>query len=204
MTTVLTPDARARLDAHLDAVEGVLAAAGRTREQRRAVVDDLEPQVLDMLAARSAAPTAEEVEAVLAGLDAPAAYGAAAEMGGTRSDTQPAAGPRLPRTLMAGMMCLLASVALQVCGVAVAYFAVAPVGRPPQPAEPLRLSWIGMGMLTCVASVPVLLGLVGTVLGWVAFAQIRASGGRLHGRGLAMATGLALPVGVVAILLLLA
>jgi hypothetical protein len=75
MTVTLTGEMQKRLDAHLDAVEAALAEAGRSREERRGVVDDLEAQVLDMLAARSAAPRMEDVEAVLAALDPPSAYG---------------------------------------------------------------------------------------------------------------------------------
>ena len=81
MGVTLTGESRMRLDKHLDAVEAALAAAGNWREQRRGVVDDLEAQILDMLAARSKAPTLEDVEAVLATLDSPAAYGSEGEKG---------------------------------------------------------------------------------------------------------------------------
>ena len=57
MTTSLTPELRARLDAHLDSVDRNLLATAHTREQRRAITDDLESQILEMLAARSPTPT---------------------------------------------------------------------------------------------------------------------------------------------------
>ena len=75
MTVELAPDVRARLDAHLDAVEKALVAAGSSRERRRGVVDDLEAQIMDMLAGKSETPTVAELEEVLAKLDPPGAYG---------------------------------------------------------------------------------------------------------------------------------
>ena len=75
MTISLNPEARVRLDAHLDAVERALIASGHSRESRRGIVDDLEAQILDMLAAKSQNPALEDVEAVLGTLDPPAAYG---------------------------------------------------------------------------------------------------------------------------------
>ncbi len=74
MTIDLTADARTRLDAHLDAVEQALITSGRSREQRRGIVDDLEAQIRDMLASKSAKPTSVDLDAVLASLDPPAAY----------------------------------------------------------------------------------------------------------------------------------
>ena len=48
MSRELNAEVRARVDAHLEAVEQVLVAAGHTREARRAVVDDLEAQILEL------------------------------------------------------------------------------------------------------------------------------------------------------------
>ena len=53
MSVTLNGEVRARLDAHLDAVERALVAANYTRERRRGVVDDLEAQILDMLAGKT-------------------------------------------------------------------------------------------------------------------------------------------------------
>ena len=77
----LSPELRLRLDGHLDAVERALAEAGSTRERRRGIVDDLEAQILDMLAGRSANPSDADLDAVLASLDPPAAYGEAGVVG---------------------------------------------------------------------------------------------------------------------------
>ncbi len=75
MVNTLSAEVQSRIDTHLDAVEKQLAAAGLERTKRRGIVDDLETQILDMLAARSAdSPTVTDVDAVLAGLDPPSAY----------------------------------------------------------------------------------------------------------------------------------
>jgi hypothetical protein len=78
MTVSLSADAQSRLDAHLDAVEQTLHRSGNARDQRRAIVDDLETHIRDLLAARAAEPSLADVEAVLAQMDPPAAYGAPA------------------------------------------------------------------------------------------------------------------------------
>ena len=116
MTTSLNPDVRARLDAHLDAVERTLVATGHSREQRRGVVDDLEAQILDMLAAQSQTPTLADLDVVLARLDPPSAYGesAAAEKSAVPvpppTPASPAASkPRYSRTAIWGLVCILAS-----------------------------------------------------------------------------------------------
>ena len=56
---------------------------------------------------------------------------------------------------------------------------------------PARPSW---SMAACVLVLLGPLGLAGTVLGWIAFGQIRASHGMLRGTGLALFDGLFYPV----------
>ncbi len=74
MSDTLSPEVRAHVDAHLDAVESQLRTAGADRTQRRGVVDDLETQILDMLAAqKKESPGLADVDAVLARLDPPSA-----------------------------------------------------------------------------------------------------------------------------------
>ena len=75
MSVTLTAEGRARLDGHLDAVEAALAAAGKTRAERRAIVDDVETQALEML--RAGGGSVQEVEAVLARMDRPESFGRA-------------------------------------------------------------------------------------------------------------------------------
>ncbi len=65
-----------RLDAHLDKVEKVLARDGATRGERRAITDELETQVRDMLVAEAAGGDLKpaHLDAVLKKLDPPDAY----------------------------------------------------------------------------------------------------------------------------------
>ncbi len=74
-TNELNRDVRGRIDAHLDAIDVALSAAGMSRNERRSITDDVEAQVLEMLSSRAGqAPTLADVEAVLAELDPPEAY----------------------------------------------------------------------------------------------------------------------------------
>jgi hypothetical protein len=118
MTVELSAEARARLDGHLDEVEKALMAGGRSREQRRAVVDDLEAQILDMLAKRSAAPTLGDMNEVLAQVDPPSAYSEGAPREGAAPDaSKPVMAaavkaqerPRYSGFAIAGFVCILVS-----------------------------------------------------------------------------------------------
>jgi len=95
----LAPDARARVDTYLDAIEKALQRAGRPRDERRGVADDVEAQILEMLADRAGfAPSLADVEAVLSDLDSPEAY---AEAEGAPSDGVPAGGEGAPKAAAA-------------------------------------------------------------------------------------------------------
>jgi hypothetical protein len=109
MTADLPADARARLEAHLNAVEQTLVAVGRSREQRRAILDDLESQIFDMLAKRSPEPTLADVEATLCQLDPPAAYADPSQQASSPapSSQAPAESPHISRTALAGFACML-------------------------------------------------------------------------------------------------
>lgn len=84
MTWASTPHSHAsfndaiqkRLDAHLDKIEKVLTRDGATREERRAITDELETQIRDMLAAEvnGGELKLSHLEAVLKKLDPPEAY----------------------------------------------------------------------------------------------------------------------------------
>lgn len=66
-----------RIDAHLDAIDRVLADSGLPSHDRVAIVGEVEHQVRDTLADRcpgDAAPSIAEVEAVLSELDPPESY----------------------------------------------------------------------------------------------------------------------------------
>jgi len=243
----LTAEVRARIDAHLDAVESTLRVAGQSRDQRRAVVDDLEAQILEMLAARGAHPTMEDVSAVLGKLDPPSAYAG----GGVReaSAVLPAMGAvaavppavvprrRYSRTAIWGLVCILVSILPWVVAVPLSYFtqraAVVRLVTTPAASLPgvgehghvaggtgsehgvhgmastmptnghatmaVEMShhpsaWSSWGVFGCVGILVAPLALLGTILGWVAFAQIRGSGGMIVGTGMALFDGLFYPV----------
>ncbi len=244
MTPDLTPDVRQRLDAHLDAVEQALAASGRSREQRRGIVDDLETQIMDMLAKQSAAPTVVDVETVLARLDPPGAYADVSTP--SQSTSAPAVPvpqptPRYSRIAIWGFVCIVLSLAPLPLLALVSFVKVSAGGTrvstplPPQglQAVPLERSSVTsvppssgvplerplsptmtpagpsaarslpaptgrpkelFGILSCMGILLIPLGLVGTILGWVAFAQIRHSKGGLRGIGLALFDGLFYPI----------
>jgi hypothetical protein len=97
MTNPLAPEIRARIDAHLDAVEAQLQAAGATREKRRAVADDLETQILDMLAQADDPATLSAVENVLNRMDPPHAYANEAAWPDNKQPMLAAAQPYRPR-----------------------------------------------------------------------------------------------------------
>lgn len=73
----LPPLVRQRIDTHLDAIDDVLKRDGIGREERRNIVDNVETQLLEMLGREAGAgePTLGQVEAVLARMDRPEAYG---------------------------------------------------------------------------------------------------------------------------------
>jgi hypothetical protein len=67
----------------------------------------------------------------------------------------------------------------------------------PQPVKTRAVATgggVAWAAVACFATLPVALTLVGTILGWIAFAQIRASRGMLRGQGLALFDGLFYPV----------
>ena len=77
------PDAEARVNDFLAAVERALAAAGCSQPERQNVADDLRAQITEMVTARLAAGSQQvsraDVEAVLAELDPPEAFASAAQ-----------------------------------------------------------------------------------------------------------------------------
>ena len=259
MSRELNAEVRARVDAHLEAVEQVLVAAGHTRAARRAVVDDLEAQILEMLSQGGAEPTVADVEAVLGRLDAPAAYGEGAKAVGV--GTAGVRKPRYSRTAIWGLVCVLVSlVPTGVLGVVMVLGLVwysasesrnrqmklevqvlepvrakvhgttdgvdvtvpatqvadpfaggeaLPVASMPEPMKLMApmpetttqavpqpmVNAAGPLVLVLVVGLPgVLLGLLGTILGWVAYGQIKAAQGMLLGRGMALFDGLFYPV----------
>ena len=270
MSMTLPQDARARVDAHLDAVEKVLIAAGKTREQRRGVVDDLEAQILEMLAAKSQTPGLADIEAVLAQLDPPSAYASGEHPAPPVVTPQPSVMPVMPvrprysRTVIWGLVCILVSLLLIMTSLATGSFSgsigklliqqssysdfMSALNRGDFQAVEVDDYGLMIGTLkgdarrristhipvdgqthipidsqnfwalnaaafnggatldfrsrnsailvaTCsFAGAGMVMGLLGTVLGWIAFGQIRASKGTRVGLGMALFDGLCFPV----------
>ena len=217
----IADDVRARLDAHLDAVEKALAEAKCSRERRRGVVDDLEAQIVEMLGKRSSVASLADLEAVLAALDPPGAYVDATSAGTTASATATrAVAPRVSRMATWACACVVASLFLLVtmlvlmCTLpALAYKGKRAPAPPPTeavlagpaaaPAAPPATSDRFLLLLGAVIPSIVVLPLpfLGTVLGWVAFIKIRSSNGALTGQGRALFAGLFYPVSVILLVL---
>ncbi|MEM7576194.1 MAG: hypothetical protein AAF328_01855 [Planctomycetota bacterium] len=78
-SATFSDDVQAKLDAHLDAVDAVLQKYAQSRSQRSAIVDELDGQLREMLAAKAAERDASEValedwEWVAVSIDPPEAY----------------------------------------------------------------------------------------------------------------------------------
>lgn len=231
MPLSLTPDLRAKLDAHLDAVEKALIAAGSSRERRRGVLDDLEAQILDMLAGKSDHPTLPDLDAVLATLDPPAAYAQTPAGDPLVPPTPPTPPkPRYSRTAIWGFYCILISLLPLPLILMMVFFYFSSIHpsshtyssgmRPVELAiittgpqslsattTPLSILTVGSGLGSlfgfdgCILLIMFPFGLLGTVLGWVAFFQIRHSHGLLRGIGLALFDGMFYPTIVILLLL---
>ncbi len=191
------PEVRQRIDAHLDAVERQLA--GLPRDQRRAIVDDLEAQITDMLGGRTGMATAgpDQVAAVLGRLDAPGTYGVAARPPAAAGPPEPL--PVVPRPLCPGAVrgaCWLG------LGALAGFFFVLAIAsnhrlfnHVVQGADRPRPSpWLVVGvpaglLLAAAAGVG-----GGTLEGWVALGRIRRSTGGLDGLPLAVFDAVTVPV----------
>jgi hypothetical protein len=70
----LNPELRNLIDARLEAIDRVLLHVETGWSERRSIVDEVETQIYELLARRSATPSEADVQAVLATLDPPEAY----------------------------------------------------------------------------------------------------------------------------------
>ncbi len=184
---------RARIDAHLDAVEKQLEAAGADRTKRRSIVDDLETQILDMLAARSAgSPTLTDVDAVLASLDPPSAY---AHSGSVSADSpRPATTPvvvepRLCPAVKKGTRYL----AVALIGALLLILAKAEADVEYRWSGPAPTSIVIKALLVGAGLALVVGPFLVTVFGWIATERIRRSGGQEYGLALAVIEALLFP-----------
>jgi hypothetical protein len=200
----MTPQLRARIDAHMDAVEQQLILAGVPREKRRGIVDDLETQILDMIEKDQPASDAA-IDEVFRRLDPPEAYG--------KHSPPPLAVPSQPQAtsgepricpearkgaiwialgilsqlvLFFGFFWVAAPVEMTATALPPTYFASAQA--PPPGSKPYAMIIVAvLGIASIVSPI------AGTWLGWVAVERIRNSAGRLYGLGLAAIEALLYP-----------
>ncbi len=186
--TARDPDVERLINEHLEAVDRALAAREVPLSERRSVTDDVEAQIRDMLAERAGGkPTTADVEAVLAGLDAPDSY--AEDAGGAPAavPVQPVEPARLCPLSVIGVVwtpiaCILAA------GIVLVLRLAAMSGG----ASPARTAG---GLAWWILLLPAMTAPIGTtILGWVAVGRIRRSEGRLYGLGLAVFDGLLFPL----------
>lgn len=207
--------AQARMEEYLDEVETALKRAGLGRPERRDVLDDLETQIAEMLGARAAAagrnaPDLHDVLAVVAELDSPESYAEGAAAAGDSADGARGAADRVaflapespgavaamgvsggaagtPAAEVKRKFSTLAILgALWAPFFFLAFFGFFYSVHDKSPAIVVVASWV---FLVLGATAP----FGTTILGVVAISQIRQSGGRLYGMGLAIADALYLP-----------
>ena len=164
----MTSDVRRPIDVYLDAVDMALLKSGATRGRRGGIVRDLEAHILEVLRERSGERdvTAEDVAAVLAGLDAPEAY-----RSGSADIALPAA-PRSRRVLPSHVRWGGALLATGFLGLVIV---VNSFGE--------RIHHASEFLLLMIASTPVVLMLVMSgVLGFAGLRRIREQPLRYWGR----------------------
>ena len=217
MNDALTPELRARIDEHLDAVERQLVSAGVPREKRRGITDDLETQIMDMLnPGKGRTLSATEVDDVFSRLDPPEAY--------TKDSVQAPPMPPQPPTPTPStekpILCPEARkgawwIALAIAAQLVLFFGLfhATVVQTPiyaqtvtsqtgtvvqsyvQTAPTHHLPKIaGMIILVVLILASAIAPIVGTWLGWIAVERIRNSAGRLYGMGIAAIEAILYPL----------
>jgi hypothetical protein len=209
MTNSLPPGVRARIDAHLDAVETHLQAAGAAREKRRAIVDDLETQILDMLPQTKDRPASiADIDDVLNRMDPPQAYANEGAWSAIEAST-PAPGrthqPRLCRQAKQGAW----YIALGAAGQLMLFWIMSAAERVAQgePVLPVRIEnvvirdilnsrifLLALGILAITAAVAAMVGpIVGTSCGWIATSRLRRTVERESGLRLAIVEALFYP-----------
>ena len=138
MEMQISAEIRGRLDAHLDAVEKALVEAKYSRERRRGIIDDLEAQIMEMLSNGPAEPTLADLEAVLATLDPPAAYGEAGASEPVRSSAPVmprAVVPRVSKMATWSCICVVLSLVFLMLAVGVVLWTYAWVGPGAAPTQ---------------------------------------------------------------------
>lgn len=202
----LPGDVRRQIDDHLDAIERVLLRGNVSRSERRNIVDEVETQIYDMLAARSDQDPVAAVTAILAELDPPAAYAPEPPVGADLGPTQtPAAaeadifGSFRERLFSGNLRRWWRQ-----------WWSPSSSGRRVSPPAVVGAVWAGLALfltmvaaaghrppdalvgLTLLVDCSAILGV--TVLGFIALRRIRRSEGREYGLPLALVEAFLLPM----------
>ena len=181
------------IDDHLDLIDETLRGSGMSRSERQSILDDVQTQVLDMLAERTEdEPTVEDVRAVIAELDPPESYANEDEV--VRDSLaaraqHDAAAPRFSKLAIVGAFWGSLPFVLAILAVLVTFLSPRDQSTaPPLGAVILQILLLLLGPVALTAPFGT------TILGWIAVARIRYSVGRLHGLGLALANALVYPI----------
>ena len=178
------------IDDRLDLIDEALRGSGMSRGERQSILDDVQTQVLDMLAERTeGAPTVEDIRAVIAELDPPESYATEGEVvqDSLASRAQHDAAPRFSKLAIIGAFWGSLPFVLAILAVFVTF--LSPRDRSsPASVVFLQILLLPLGLVALTAPFGT------TILGWIAVAQIRYSAGRLHGLGLALANSLVYPI----------
>ena len=167
----LSTDAQDRLDEYLDAVDRVLADTGVSRSERRSICDEVEAQACEMAWQRATGePSAVDMDAVLAEMDAPQAYGDAGPASAPRGATQGLDAGRKVHPFALWALLLPATAVLLVSTL------LCPRGEVP--------TFVCFGVIA----------LASVLFSVLAVRDIRREPGRYSGTGLALAGALALPL----------
>lgn len=165
-------DVRVLVETYLDAVEAALLRTGVSRGQRLGIVRDLEAQIQEMAAERSAGREveAEDIRAVVAALDDPATYA----QGAVRAPG--VAGASVSRRLPAEALWGLAMLPAGWIGMGI-LIGVGSASRLRNPTD--------LVLLMLVATPVVLMVFLTSVLGWRTWRKVKREPRRYWGRPLA-------------------
>lgn len=197
----LPPEVRSKVDAHLDAVEQALRRGGAGREEARSITDDVETQILDMLATRAAGrtPTVKDASAVLAQLDPPEAYvqGAEARAGAPAGAPPSPPPPAKPKFCWTAALALLGFVPIPVYVLLAITLGPFVARVQPVPGGAQAAPSVGRLYICCdvipLGAIPLIGVLWTTILGIVAIIQIRRAKGQRRGMALAIFDAVVFP-----------
>ena len=177
LTSKLDTAVQRCIDDHLDLIDEMLRGSGMSRSERQSILDDVQTQVLDMLAARTEGePTVEDVRAVIAELDPPEYY--AQENGvSAESSVKPETVRRISKLAVAGVFWALFFVpSILLCLLFRSTQAVVTM-----PEYAFIITVLSLGLTAPLGT---------TALGLISISQIRHSGRPLYGLGLSVADAL--------------